>query len=166
MNLDDLLEVYAWNALFNKVRDSVRNLSPEVPVFLGGERTTDPEADDYLVVWPLTDDQKPARRDVRRGNMLLQVSCHSRWEDIRTDRDLMAPHKLAAVVKAALTDKDVPVNTFNVDPEVNLGQLNVHKPRTVYVARPHHLLRATGTPNEQPNVHTLVLTFTATFVAA
>lgn len=164
MALDDLLEVYAWNSIFEVVK-AVGGF----PVFLGGERTSDPEVDSWVVVWPLVDAQKPARRDVRRGNLLVQVNCHSRFEEGRADRDLLAPWKLAAVVKALLTDKDVPVNTFNVDPEVNLGQLNVHKPSTVYVPRPHRLMRA-GTsgsdPFEQPEVHSVVLTYAATFVAA
>lgn len=168
MTLDPLLEVYVWNALFELVK-AVGLVAPAFPVYLGGERTSDPQVDDWVVIWPLADQQRAARRDVRNGRLLVQLNCHSRFAEARADKDLLAPWKLAARVKAALTDKDVSVKTFNVDPEVDLGQFTVHKPSTVYVPRPQRLVRAGSSgsdPYEQPEVHSVVITYAATFVAA
>lgn len=128
-----------------------------------------PKTDDeeWLDFYPMGDVRRRSRAVIWDGRLLFQVSCNSKIQEGRADRDTMAPYRLASRVRVALEHKDVAIRTIGVAPETILGAMSVHEARQRYLARRNITFQGEGNFSvEQGSAHTVVVTFQATLIAS
>lgn len=160
MSVPDDLETYANISILNHLKVAHPNL---VVNSIGMRPKTDVE--EWVDFYPMGDARVRSRRDYWMGRMLFQMSCNSRIEEGRQDRDTMAAHRLAALVRKLFEHVDLPVTRIGVPPEDILGTLNISEARQRYLPRRNITFQGEGNFSvEQGNVHTVVVTFQATLI--
>lgn len=159
MSVPDDLETYAYMSILAHLKDTNPTL---VVNSIGMRPKTDVE--DWVDFFPMGDGRLRSRRDYWMGRILFQMSCNSKIEEIRTDRDTMAAHRLAARIRKLYEHVDLPVRKIGVDESI-LGTLNISEARQRYLPRRNITFAGEGNFSvEQGNVHTVVVTFQATLI--
>lgn len=159
MSVPALLEPYAYMSILAFLRESQPTL---IVNSIGMRPNTDGEQ--WVDYYPMGDARTRSRKDYWMGRVLWQLSCNSRIEEGRADRDTMAPFRLASLVSDLFEHTDLPVRRIGAGEDI-VGVLNISEARQRYLPRRNITFQGEGNFSvEQGNVHTVVVTFQATLV--
>lgn len=162
MAVPDDLETYAYLNVLEALKTALPTLHVNG---IGMRPKTDLE--EWVDFYPMGDARRRSRSGVWDGRIMFQMSCNSKIEEGRADKDIMAAHRLAAKVRKALEHKDLCIKTIGVAPEPIVATLNIHEARQRYLPRRNITFQGEGNFSvEQGNTHTVVVTFQAGLVAA
>ena len=160
MSVPDELEPFCYKTILVTLRDADATL---VVNSIGMRPKTDVEQ--WVDFYPMGDARTRSRKNYWMGRVLWQLSCNSRIEESRADRDTMAPFTLAARMRKLFEHVDLPVRKIGVPPEDIIGTLNISEARQRYLPRRNITFQGEGNFSvEQGNVHTVVVTFQATLI--
>lgn len=156
------LETYAYLVVVEAIKAALPNTTLNG---IGMRPKTDVE--EWLDFYPMGDARARSRQKDWVGRVMFQISCNSRIEELREDRDTMAAHRLASKVRIALEHVDLPIRTIGTPPEPVIATLNIKEARQRYLPRRNITFEGEGNfAVEQGNTHTVVVTFQASLVAA
>lgn len=159
--IDDL-ETYAYLSVMETLKAGID------PVHMNGiGMRPKTDFDTWVDFYPMGDVRRRSRAKDWGGRIMFQVSCNAKIEEDSANRDTMAAHRLAALVRKTLEHKDLAIKTIGVAPEPTVATLNIKEARQRYLPRRNITFEGEGNfAVEQGNTHTVVVTFQATLEAA
>ena len=160
MSVPDDLEVYALLSVLERLKAEFPN---DTVNFMGTRAKTD-GLEQWFDLNLIGDARMRSRRANWMGRMLFQVSCVSRLEEGRENRDAIAPHRLGAAVRKAFEHVDLPVKKIGAGEDI-IATLNIREARQSYLPRRNITFQGQGDFSmEQGNTHAVVVDFQATLV--
>jgi len=159
--IDDL-ETYAYLSVMETLKAGID------PVHMNGiGMRPKTDFDTWVDFYPMGDVRRRSRAKDWGGRIMFQVSCNAKIEEDSANRDTMAAHRLAALVRKTLEHKDLAIKTIGVAPEPTVATLNIKEARQRYLPRRNITFEGEGNfAVEQGNTHTVVVTFQVTLEAA